>query len=622
MRFSVRVFAFCTLLAALAVPEWTQAVPPDLGENFAHYNKTQIQWGATTLPLAAQLTYKAAVLEIQAGDLDRANQHLQNAIRLDPGFPDAYFTLSKTKFRQYDPDALYFFVLGIRAMLGRFESQSLLAVNALLIAVLLLVMLITIVCVSFATRYLPFLAHKIAELLDHRLNATLPRATAYLIILMPFALLPGFVTGVCLLMLMVWYFMQRREKFMMTVLIVPFVLLGIFAPQLKQFNPLADAKSFTHLAAKATHSAGNAMLIQAVDHVSVPRLEAEKHIVLGQLHYRQENFDTAASHFLRAIELRPDDIMGYINLGNVYYAQGMYEKALEGYRKAAQIDDTDPVGQYNLAQAYIKTLLMAESSEALKKAAAGGIDEVKRSYTETARPLVQVYPKVFSNKDLWKFSRIEGATHETDFLSQMLQPLTRVSARASAWLLLGALMLSMVLSRAFKNKSLTFQCSNCGELTCDNCCKETGSTYLCASCAGVIEDVTSDKVTEALLRQRRQGVLVRRRRTIRTLTVWLPGMRDIYYGRVTRGVLLTLIFSFSLIQLWSRGYIVKDWNSLVTTVGLWKWALPAAGIVYTYALSVFSKRYLEVRNYRSPSIRARKKDSAKDNGFAAKSASV
>jgi tetratricopeptide (TPR) repeat protein len=621
-KFAVQVFAFCTFLTVLIVPDWAHAVPPNLGENFAHYNKTQIQWGATTLPLAAQLTYKAAIYELEAGNLERATSHLQNAIRLDPGLPDAYFTLSKIKFRQFDPDALYNLVLGVRAMLGRFESQGLLAVNGLLTAVLLLVMITTIVCVSFATRYLPFLAHKIAELLEHRFNAALPRATAYLIILMPFALLPGFVSGVCLLLLMAWYFMQRREKFMMMVLIAPFVLLGVFAPELKQFNPLADARSFTQLAAKSTHSAGNALLIKAVDQVSIPRLEAEKHIVLGQLHYRQENFDTAASHFLRTIEQRPDDIMGYINLGNVYYSQGMYEKALEGYRKAAQIDDADPVGQYNLAQAYIKTLLMAESSEALKKASAGGIDGIKRSYAEMARPLVQVYPKTFSDRDLWRISRVEGMTHETDFLSQMLQPLTRMSTRMSAWLLLGALVLAMLLSRAFRKKSLTFQCSNCGELTCDNCGEDTGSTFLCPSCAGVIEGVSSDKVIEALLRQRRQGVLVRRRRAIRMLTLWLPGMRDIYYGRITRGVLLTLTFSFSLIQLWSRGYIVKDWNSLVTTVGLWKWILPAAGIVLTYALSVFSKRYLEVRNYRSPSVRARKKDSAKDDGFSAKSVSA
>jgi hypothetical protein len=249
---------------------------------------------------------------------------------------------------------------------------------------------------------------------------------------------------------------------------------------------------------------------------------------------------------------------------------------------------------------------MAESSKALKKAAAAGIDRVKNSYAELSQPYLQVYPKTFTNRELWQISRSEGLAHETNFLSQMLHPLTRFSARSSAWMLFGALLLAVILSRAFKKTSLTFQCSNCGELTCDNCCEDMGGTYL----------------IEALLRQRRHGVLVRRRKTIRLLTLWLPGMRDLYYGRITRGVLLTLTFSLSVIQLWSKGYIVKDWNTMVTTVGLWKWVLPSAGIVITYLMSVFSKRYLEVRNYRSPSIRARKKDNAKDDGAAPKSLSA
>ena len=194
----------------------------------------------------------------------------------------------------------------------------------------------------------------------------------------------------------------------------------------------------------------------------------------------------------------------------------------------------------------------------------------------------------------------------------MLQPLIRTSVKASAWFFLGTLLIVFILAGAFKKKSLTFQCSNCGELTCDNCCTDTGGTYLCKSCANVVEGVSSDKVIEALLRQRRHGVLVRRRKGIRMLTLWLPGMRDIYYGRITRGIVLTLIFSFSVIQLWSRGYIVKDWNSLVMPAGWWKWVLPMAGITITYLFSVLSKHYLEVRNYRAPSLRSPKKDNFKN----------
>jgi tetratricopeptide (TPR) repeat protein len=621
-RFAGWAFAICTLITAVATSVGAETSPPELGENFARYNRARVQWGATALPLGAQLTYNAATYSYLKGDLEEAKTLLHRSLELDPRFPDAYFTLSKIAFRQFDPNALYFAVEGFRAVSTRFHNQSLFAVNALLITVLLLLILTTVVCITFATRYLPFLAHKIAESLEDKFNAALPKTTAFLIILMPFALLPGFVSGVCMIVIMTWYFMQKRERLLTAMLLAPFVLLGVFSPRIKQFNPLADPSSFTHLASRSMYWSGDPALIKAVERKTVPGLEVEKHNVLGLLNYRQENFDTAASHFLRAIELRPDDLMAYVNLGNVYYSQGMYEKALEGYRKAAQIDDSDAAGQFNLAQAYIKTLLLAESSKALNKAADAGIDDVKETYAHMALPTVKVFPKTFSNGDLWRIAMLEGRTNKTDFISEMLQPLLRMPTRTCAWLLLGALFLAVMLAPLFKKRNLTFQCSNCGDLTCDNCCEDTGGTYLCDSCAGVIDGVSSDKVVEALLRQRRQGVLVRRRKAIRMLTVWLPGMRDIYYGRLTRGLILTLIFALSVIGLWTKGLIVKDWNSLVNTVFLWKWIVPAAGIVIAYAYTVFSKRYLEVRNYRSPSLRAPGKEKGQGGLFGKKSATA
>jgi tetratricopeptide (TPR) repeat protein len=574
------------------------------------------------LPLSAQLIYIEAVTEAGKGNYDQAVVYLEQALELDPAFADAYFTLSRIKFRQFDPDALFYLVQGIQTASKRFSTQSLLAVNGLLIATMLLVILVTVASISFAVRYLPFPAHKVAEFLKNRFNAAAPGTTAIFLLLLPFALLPGFVSGVCLLIVMTWYFMSRREKMLMAALLVPFVLLGIFSPKIKQFNPLADPGSFTHLAAKAMYSPGNTALITAVERMDVPGLEAEQHNVLGLLHYRQENHDSAAAHFLRAIELKPDAVMAYINLGNVYFSQAMYEKALEGYRKAAQVDDSDAAGQYNLAQAYIKSLLMAESSKALRKAASGGIDDLKKSYAVAAQPHIQVFPKTFSNAELWQMARVEGLGHENDFISEILQPLFRTSAPTGAWFFIGTLLFVILLGGALRKKNLTFQCSNCGELTCDTCCTETGSTYLCRPCASVVDGVSSDKVIEALLRQRRQGVLVRRRKGIRLFTLWLPGMRDFYYGRIARGTILTVIFALSAIQLWSRGLIVNDWNSLVIPEGWWRWVIPLAGITIAYLYSILTKRYLEVRNYRSSSKGSTRKDGIKENAVLTRSASA
>ena len=247
-KFAAYILAFCTFGVILLHTCDVRGNAPKLGENFTYYKKTQVQWGAMRLPLAAQLNYEAAVHEIKQGNLDQAAVYLEEAIKLNPRYADAYLTMSKVKFRSFDPDALYYLVLGFRTTLDNFSNQSLLVVNAALFAVLLLVMVASIVFLSFAIRYLPFLAHKISELLRTRFRAAFPRLTAYLLILVPFALLPGFIYGSCLLILVTWYFMHRREKFAVIALAAPFILLGLFADRIQQLNPLADPgamESFT-----------------------------------------------------------------------------------------------------------------------------------------------------------------------------------------------------------------------------------------------------------------------------------------------------------------------------------------------------------------------------------------
>jgi hypothetical protein len=75
-----------------------------------------------------------------------------------------------------------------------------------------------------------------------------------------------------------------------------------------------------------------------------------------------------------------------------------------------------------------------------------------------------------------------------------------------------------------------------------------------------------------------------------------------------RGVNLSLLFAVSVLALSSRGYLVKDWNSLVYPLAVWKWILPSVGILLSFLLCITSKRYKEIRNYREPENRQRQHD--------------
>ncbi|NIO00922.1 MAG: tetratricopeptide repeat protein [Candidatus Latescibacteria bacterium] len=600
--------AFCTILLLTPIINTALGSNGTPADTYASPYNGQVYRGAQTLPLLAQLTHQKALKALRSGDSQRAEALLMETLELDPNYADPYFTLTKIKAKQFSSDTFYYFSKAIITLLTKFHYQRMIVVNAILFLLFIASLLASIICVAFLIKYLPFAAHRLREALSKRFSTSMPGLSAYMILLIPFVLLPGFITALAMMILLCWGFMWKRERLLAIFMLLPFVALGFFSDQLKPLAPLSDPSSLTSRIAAANESHGDQRLITAIEISPEGSLATEKDLALGLLHLRSEQFLPAATHFLRAISNDPKNMMAYVNLGNVYYLQEDYNKALEGYTKAASLDSLDAICQYNLAQAYIKTLLLGESSRALRRASASGIEKIKQSYASSALKHFPVYPKTFSTGDLWRISRNEGKTYAKGDLGNVLLPLTRFSLRTSAWILIIAFIFAFSIYRVIGRRKLTFQCSNCGELTCTECCNDERGGAYCKSCAEAIEGVFSEKVVEALLRQRRQSVIVKRRKSTRLLTPWLPGIRDIYFGRILRGAVLAFFFSLAMIFLWSKGMIIKDWTSITTQIPIWKTILSASAIALTYAFSIFPKRTFDSRSFRISGARGKSKE--------------
>jgi tetratricopeptide (TPR) repeat protein len=595
--------AICTFLFILLL----LAAPADaLGteqENLTRYRDTQLSAGAKTLPTLARLAHLQAVSLLRDGKRQEAEAAFLQALAYDPQYAKPYFFLALLKARQFDPEAGLYLSRALFAIGRSFKTQSMLAVNATLIIPYILILLSLIVCVAFGVKYLPFAAHRLREFLQYRMRAALPGPSAYLILLLPLVVLPGAIPMLAYSTILCWLFMQRREKFLMVALLVPFILFGFCGSYLRPLTPLADPKSMTSLVADANEAPGNAHLVRAIETTQVPGLEAEKSIALGLLPQRTGSYTNAADHFYKAISLDPNDTRGYINLGNVYFLQGSYDKALEGYRKAESINPNDAVCQHALAQAYIKTLFMKEASKSLLASSALGLGKVKASYAPEALDHIAVFPQTISNRELWRMAIVEGKTSSNDVLNEKLSSLMRIPRNTSAWILLAGLAIALVLSRVVDPRKLTFQCSNCGQLTCEKCCNTERDVFLCQDCAKTVAGVTSEKVTDALLRQRRQTVVVSRRKASRFATMLLPGMRDISYGRISRGFWLAVLFSSAVVQLLAKGLFVKDVMSFPVDPSPWRFIVAAAMVVLAYSVSILSKPQYSFKAYRQPKYR-------------------
>ena len=90
--------------------------------------------------------------------------------------------------------------------------------------------------------------------------------------------------------------------------------------------------------------------------------QAHNHI--GAVLYTEQNFEEAAPHFARAVELKPANPEVHNNLGLVLWKYGHREEALKEYRKAVEIKGDVPALRANLAGALVE---MGRYDEALEQ---------------------------------------------------------------------------------------------------------------------------------------------------------------------------------------------------------------------------------------------------------------
>jgi tetratricopeptide (TPR) repeat protein len=587
--------AICTVLSFTLFGATDIESRPDEAINRDAYRRDQIARGARKIPLLAQLAYRDALVSLEDGNRNRAEKHLHQALRFDPHYTDAYWTLARLKFMQLDIEAPIYLSQALQSLWWSFRNQKLLALNGAATIAFVLMTLNLVVCFAFSLRYLPYVAHKLREFLKRRFNAVLPGIAAYAILLTPVVLLPGTLISLGYLMILCWLFMYRREKILVTVIVAPLMVAGLFDTHVRLAATLADPKSLTSLVARTNVAGSDSHLIHAIERVQTPELEAEKNLALGLQHLKASRFDEASDHLFKAISLKPDDTMGYMNLGSLHFLLGEHEKALQGYRKSESIDATDPVCQFNLAQVYIKTLLMKKASRSLQSAAAYGIESEKSLYSMDTLEASPVLFKHFSKKDLWRIALAEARSFDEQRIDF---PLSGKQRKTGAWILVAIFIAALILARSIDPSKLAFQCSNCGKITCDGCCNQDRDMSLCAECAKTIESVSSEKVVDALLRQKRQAVLVRRKKSERFTSIMLPGVREIYHGRILRGVFVAGLFSFSLVCLVTKGAFFRDPLALVNQPPLWKTILPVSGIIAAYVMSAFSKPRYRFRSQR------------------------
>ncbi|RKZ18467.1 hypothetical protein DRQ53_00065 [bacterium] len=515
----------------------------------------------------ARLDFRQADRALSSDDPVRARQLLQRSSEKDRRFDQPHQRLAWLDLRAGRSTVLGELLEATRDRWSGYRNQILATSNAL-IGLDLVVATFLIWCSGLLLiRYLPYLHHRLSRriLLDNHRS----RFARWLwpAVIAPFVIAAGWglVPWLALTIAVVWVFADRRPRTLMATALIILIVQGIWPRPVATILTGTTPSSRASLVDRAAYEPPSTALLREVDralseHQDDPDLLSARGLLLA----RRGAFESSATTFRHALELRPNDPMATSNLAAVHFFRGDMDRAVAGFQRAVSLDPTRAVTYYNMSQAYLQKLYLKEGGEALQSALSRGFSltsQVERL------PRGAVY---FLRPDLADSWRIAWASNASLTPFDLLQPWQRwigvPPGHVVGWLI-ATLMTSILLAFAFPRRKLVFECASCGGLTCRHCRGEHDGAVLCADCGAIARRAKSELVLATMLRNHRREADTRYQNRLRELDRWVPGAGRLIDGVQRRGVISAIAVSLSIVLIALGGPPIQD-----------AWDAPSTGI--------------------------------------------
>lgn len=573
------------------------------------FSERELAKGAPTLNITSRALYRQAITLLELDKEEIAREKLLLASRLSGDYPDPLFTLARLELINGNPDFLFHFLRALSRSTGNFQASCQLAANSSILIIGSLVGTLLTILVIFLWKYWPFINHWIEERYPAQCTFPPVKWIGFLSMVVLLILRPGLVIYISILTIVLWTFMNSKEKATVITLMVLLAVGSAFSKKANTFIAVLDPGSVTHKLSLINKRGADSELINSIASIENPAFRAERDYALGTLMYRRCRINEAKQYFLDSVSERKDFAPAFINLGNVYFEQGDYDKAIAGYQNAIALDSMNVIAYYNIGQAYIKKMLFSESSAALEKANNLGLDNFREIYSTTKIRDLTIYEGGLRKSDLWSIALREAEMVKVSLLDMAMRPLLLVPLKWLWLVLVTTVVSSILIGKNVPKEWWIFRCDNCGRATCHKCSEREEGISLCPDCAGVIEGLTSIKVMEALLRHKRQKIIKNREKKSLLKKIIYPLGAYIFAGRVLAGSIVIMInVSALLLLIWKGSYFV-NFRTLPVSTPIWKYIVPSLIMGFSYLVAYGVKPPEPARNYRilPPDFRAEAK---------------
>lgn len=503
-------------------------------------------------PFAQTLTLKARTLPAEAKGVV-----LRQALRLDPGCPEALFELASLQLGQLQPGGI---LTAARAFLAFLRDGRLVRFREASVLLLLLLAgggLALAWSLVQTLRTLPRLWHDLMELASAwRLGANVWVFAAFLTGLPLFLALDPVWLGFWVFALS-WGYWNGGVKALGLVVLA----FAAAAPTLLE----VAHRNFTHPVDPLTRAA-LALAEHRYDPLALVELDGVSDLfaeepgfyrLKGDLERQFGLLDASIASYQAGLRLASADPALLLSAGCAHYLQGNYGAAVQLFTQSRDRGYDPVIVHYNLSLAFSHVYNFREAEEAI--AAARRASEARLSKLTRGRDNQLILPR-FTVEEA---RQLLASKNRLVLLNRGLvpPPLARQRTLLAPVTLAATFSLLLALGHfLFREKKLGFAkaCSKCGRTFCSRCKLSRESQSYCTQCINIFlkRDMVAPELQIAKHRQlaRRAKLLGASRRLLDTL---LPGLGLAFSGRPVLGTALALPAAVLAVValLWLPGWV-------------------------------------------------------------------
>ena len=503
-------------------------------------------YGIRTYPLYAA---SAAALARQAekqGNKAAVDWATKAADTLDPGSYAVAFSRAADAVESKNWGAAFPFLLrGFAGLLGNYRSRLLGRADLLITIVLAIVLTAGILALALFVRYARAMSHDFREFLGERLHGGSVSVLAFALLFLPIFLWLGPVWLVFYWFVIFYGYAKVAERIMIAVVLLLLAASPVVLDWTAQWIAGVDSPVVLSAVTSQERSYEPDALRRMQELVNIVPDDAMLRLLLGNLYLLDGNEQQASLHYQRSVELH-DNAGAHINLGNLHFVNNDFATAATEYNKAEVLDPHEAIAFYDdsiaMGELY-KFDQQAQKLEQAKRIDRSLIESFSSEPRSQKLELVLYHPPI---RQAWEVSSAiarRGVARSLFGNYAWFDPSESVRNPITLGSIL-ALILAPLVYRKRRRAGFAGSCIKCGRTFCLRCKSAQESTTFCTQCIHIY--LKRDGVSAATKRSKleevaeHQGGILKRNRWLAT---FLPGSAQIIEGHAVAGTLGAFVFA-------------------------------------------------------------------------------